>query len=96
MEVSDKQGEKQMGDMRTEMAKAMQTTPNFQNIPSPKTKDGQAAAKFFKGSLNNYLIQANDAEDWLKRQWQQHLDEGYVEVAPGILRHPKTGTVVER
>ena len=44
--------------------------------------------------LSNYLVQAKQAEEWLRAQWARLLAEGYIEVAPGVLRHPETGAEV--
>lgn len=93
----------------------MNNTPAFQNIPSPKTVDGQQAARAFKAarggdfthagrpipkeyrtSFDSFMTQMRSASEASARAWQRFLDEGYVEVAPGILRHPDTGTTVER
>lgn len=53
------------------------------------------AQDFHKGTLTNFLLQSEHARGWLAKEWQRLLDEGYVEIAPGVLRHPETGTEVE-
>lgn len=73
-----------------ELKKAMTETPKFsvtgrrllydgpalQNIPTPRTEVG------------NYFIQARAAAVMGRVMWQRYMEEGWVEVAPGILRHP--------
>lgn len=79
---------------------AMNDTPAFQNISAPKTVDGQRAAKEFRaahtGAFHNFMIQQRQAMEAAALSWQRLLDEGYIEVMPGVLRHPLDGTVVER
>lgn len=44
--------------------------------------------KEYRGSFNNFMIQMRQAQEVSYRHWQKLLAEGWVEVAPGMLRHP--------
>lgn len=44
--------------------------------------------KEYRGSFNNFMIQAKQAQEAAYREWQKLLAQGWVEVSPGRLRHP--------
>ncbi len=68
--------------------------PVLQNIPCPETEARPWARKLnaeprtYHGSFHNFMIQQQHAMELHRRYWQKLLDEGWIEVAPGMLRHP--------
>lgn len=58
--------------------------PALQNIP----------IREYKGSFAQFMIQMRSAQETALMDWNRLLAEGYVEVSPGFLRHPETGTEV--
>ncbi len=42
----------------------------------------------YTGKLTNFLIQMQQAQLSALRDWNQLLENGWQEVAPGMLRHP--------
>lgn len=48
----------------------------------------------YRGAHSNFMLQMRGAEETAREQWRRWLAEGFVEVAPGLLRHPETGAEV--
>lgn len=57
-------------------------------------KHRTAPAREYHGGFANFMVQMRQASEAHARSWQRLLDEGYVEVVPGHLRHPDTGVEV--
>lgn len=50
--------------------------------------DTTTGPREYRGSFNNFMIQMRNAQIMAYNNWQKLLAEGWVEVAPGMLRHP--------
>lgn len=86
-----------MKSLTGRMRRAMEG-PELQNIPAPKSADHErsmALRRSYHGSFANFMVQMEGASRMAALHWQGLLDEGYVEVIPGMMvRSPDGKTEV--
>jgi hypothetical protein len=80
--------------LKDQLKTAMTDTPQFIYASGARDalKTASTERRYYAGSMTNFLTQMRSAQTQMAEMWQRLLDEGYVEVAPGILR--KGGTEV--